>query len=219
MKRIIIIVLLVLFLCVITASAFVIYVSRDVFDDILVMRGCEYNLEGKSRLAKIHFFIAKLLGQSGHEIQTVLGTSYYNLGQYEKAAKEFEKAFDDVAKEGHDYGVGSLLAVSYAHLGKKKQALKMCNYIIDRWKEEDAFNRYNVACAYSVLGDKENALRYLEEAVKRESSYSKMAIQDKDFVKLKDDLRFRKIIDKYYIEGDGEDVPSISLNSSMKKSS
>jgi tetratricopeptide (TPR) repeat protein len=213
MKRFVISILVVLFFCIVIISGFIVYVSRDVFDDILVMKGCEYNLEGKYRIAKAHFFIAKLLGKRGYEIYTVLGTSYYDLGQYEKAAKEFKMAFDDVATQGHDYGVGSLLAASYAHLGKTEQSLEICAYIIKKLREDDAFNRYNIACAYSIMGDRESALHYLEEAIVRDPAYSKMAKEDKDFVNLKNDLRFRELIDRYYTDMHGESVPFVLLDS------
>jgi len=54
---------------------------------------------------------------------------------------------------------------------------------------------YNVACMQSLLGDHEAALTALAESVAKWEPYKEMALKDDDFASLREDPRFRALVD------------------------
>jgi len=56
---------------------------------------------------------------------------------------------------------------------------------------------YNIAACYAMLGDRENALRYLEQATPNHPSYRRYAQEDPEFAAFQNDAAFKKIVGKY----------------------
>ena len=81
------------------------------------------------------------------------GRCYVYVGQTEKANKDF------VAVESKTKRPEVLMFVK-ASLGKKDEAMALADSLL---KADTTEYRYNVACAYALLGEKESALRELEK--------------------------------------------------------
>ena len=61
-------------------------------------------------------------------------------------------------------------------------------------KPEDASTWYNKACAYSLKGDKENALKFLSKATDLDAKCKETAKKDDDLKNLWDDEDFKRIV-------------------------
>ena len=58
-------------------------------------------------------------------------------------------------------------------------------------KPDDAYVWYNMACVYSLMGDKDNTLKNLSRAIDLDGIYKKEAKKDEDFKNLSDDENFK----------------------------
>ncbi|MGI0087647.1 MAG: tetratricopeptide repeat protein [Nitrosotalea sp.] len=82
---------------------------------------------------------------------------------------------------------------SLYRLGKNNEALDLYNRII-RLDHGNAEALYNKACLCSIKGDEYGAITSLERAIRLDSSWKKTALQDKDLVRLKNNSRFKGIV-------------------------
>ncbi len=57
----------------------------------------------------------------------------------------------------------------------------------------DAGFLYNLACAESLLGRKEEALEHLRQSVEADADFKKNALEDPDFDAIRDDPEFSAI--------------------------
>jgi len=90
-----------------------------------------------------------------------LGLAFLGKQMYGEAIQEFETA-NRLAGQKSSYGL-SLLCTAYYSAGKRDKALR----ILEQMKEleKERFVRYlDFAIAYTGLGDKENALKYLQKS-------------------------------------------------------
>jgi tetratricopeptide (TPR) repeat protein/tellurite resistance protein len=77
-----------------------------------------------------------------------------------------------------------------------------CIASIDRLLElepEHANGHYTIACAHALRGgphDREAALRHVEEALSADPELAESIAQDEDFVSLRDDARFRRLVSR-----------------------
>ena len=55
---------------------------------------------------------------------------------------------------------------------------------------------YNLAYALSRSGEKAKAIRYLQRAIEIDPIYRELAISDNDFLTVKDDEEFTKLVTK-----------------------
>jgi TolB-like protein len=89
----------------------------------------------------------------------ILALSYAELGQPEQALA----AADRAVKSTQNPVLLSQIAAAYALAGRKDKARAMIPGIEDQARERYVCG-FNVACMYSVLGDKEQAFRWLDKA-------------------------------------------------------
>jgi tetratricopeptide (TPR) repeat protein len=94
----------------------------------------------------------------------VLALSYAELGQSEKALE----AADRAAQSAKSPAIRSQVAAAYALAGRPDKASAMLDEVRSRARERYVCG-FNVACLYSVLGDKEQAFTWLEEAYHQRS--------------------------------------------------
>jgi len=88
----------------------------------------------------------------------------------------------------------SVRGLTYFHLNRHDEAIK--DFIRSLELKSDAPNTlYNLACLYSLKGKIDDALPYLEKAINKDEKNREMAKTDKDFDNLRDDPRFKKLID------------------------
>ena len=140
------------------------------------------------------------------------GATLLNLKKYEEAIECLNKAIEINPKDAEVcariwYNKGT----AFYALGKQKQLLIFSknNISFNREKLEKAilcFNKaielypeyreawYDKACTYSLLEDKENALKPLQQAIKLDKKYKQKAMKDKDFTSLWSDEDFKRIV-------------------------
>ena len=83
------------------------------------------------------------------------GRCYEADGQKEKAQKEYTRVENCPSP--------SVRLFSKASLGKKEEVMVLADSLL---KADSTEYRYNVACAYALIGEKELALRYIEEEMR-----------------------------------------------------
>lgn len=74
------------------------------------------------------------------------------------------------------------------------EAIKYFVKAIELKTDKIAEAMYNIACAYSLKGDKENTLSNLKEAIRKDVSNKKNAKEDKDFQKFWNDKDFLEFV-------------------------
>lgn len=85
-------------------------------------------------------------------------------------------------------------ACALMETGEKKKALQWANRAMAIDPEEPAI-LYNVACVYSIAGEIEAAVSYLEQAVNAGFGYREWLENDSDLDALRENSRFQKLID------------------------
>jgi Flp pilus assembly protein TadD len=82
----------------------------------------------------------------------------------------------------------------YGHLGRYDEALADLNRSLEL-RPDHPNTLYNLACLFSLWGKPNDALAYLEKAVGKDKKYRKLAKTDEDFKNLRNDPRFKKLIE------------------------
>lgn len=116
------------------------------------------------------------------------GRSYLAWGDSAHAKKDFEHIYKESTN-------GIIRAFSAIHLGYIEEAKVLTDSVLiaDTVTHEE---RYNIACAYSLLGDSEKAFEILEEALKNEYLEFRHLRLDPDFVPIHGP-RFDSLVDFY----------------------
>ncbi len=117
------------------------------------------------------------------------GQAYKAIGKDDLATKDFEKilAIDTAASS-------SVRAYALIRLGRADEARASLPKII----EADSIGEsYNLACLYSLLGDEENAVRYLRETL-NDNQHTIYEIQDDtDLDNIRDTQAYKDFVDEY----------------------
>ncbi|MDR2152691.1 MAG: hypothetical protein LBO72_07715, partial [Helicobacteraceae bacterium] len=56
---------------------------------------------------------------------------------------------------------------------------------------------YNLACVFALIGDKTNALFYLDKSLKKNEMFVKNVLKDKDWQTYLDDAEFQALLNRY----------------------
>ena len=78
-------------------------------------------------------------------------------------------------------------------MGRYQEAIESYDKAIE-FKPDDASTWYNKACCYSLVGNVELAIEYLQKAMQLDSKYIEMAKTDSDFDNIRSDQRFIALI-------------------------
>jgi serine/threonine-protein kinase len=112
---------------------------------------------------------AAALEKENHAIIGNLARIYWLTGQTEKARQQYELAIQQAEKlvlqNPRDHAAHILLGRYYAMLGKKPDALSHINLALSL-NPDDPHYLTIAAVAYVILGDRNNALGVLEQAVR-----------------------------------------------------
>jgi TolB-like protein/DNA-binding winged helix-turn-helix (wHTH) protein/Flp pilus assembly protein TadD len=119
-----------------------------------------------------------------------LGESYLFTGRYEEAATEFKKALE-LSGNANYFLTG--LATAYGMEGRKDEAKKILGELKLR-ATQMYVSPYGLADVYIGLGDKEQALAMLEQAVQERSADLMFLAGAPEFETLRDEPRFRAIL-------------------------
>jgi DNA-binding winged helix-turn-helix (wHTH) protein/TolB-like protein/Tfp pilus assembly protein PilF len=115
--------------------------------------------------------------------RTYLGRAYLHTGRYEQALAEFKRRR---AQAPGSYGdVGQALVLS----GRREEALAELQRLLKLSKERHV-QALDIATIYASLGEKENAMQWLERAYEDRSTNLGFLAQDPSFDALRTDPRF-----------------------------
>ena len=155
--------------------------------------------EGKSQEAAELYVQASAVRPEDYQALALAGLSYAALGNDAAARDVFEKAFTKAQRQIELYPDDAralyMGAIALCRLGRTQQGLDWGSQAL-ALDPEDAGVLYNIACLYSVAGRGEEALDLLERAVQNGFGHREWIEHDPDFVTLRDQSRFRALIDR-----------------------
>jgi len=159
--------------------------------DALANRGVAYDHLGRDDEALADFNRSLELRPDDPVALYNRGTVHGHLGRDDEALADFNRSLE-LRPDNPD----ALCNRGYAYtlLGRYDEALSDLNHSL-KLKPSDPGTLYNLACLFSLWGKPDDALAYLEKAVGKDKKYRKMAKTDKDFNNIKDDPRFKKLIE------------------------
>jgi adenylate cyclase len=116
--------------------------------------------------------------------------------QHDEVARRAMRAIDrQLAIDPQDGRVLQLGTANAARLGLRDKARDLAGRSLEA--RPDAFaTYYNVACAYSIMGDIDDALEMLDHAVQHGRGNLEWIEHDPDFDNLRSDSRFDVILDR-----------------------
>ena len=120
------------------------------------------------------------------------GNMYLLKGENELAKKDYEMVVqkDTIPEEG------SCTMYALMHLGRNDEAIEWMNKMLESSEEEGV--RYEAACLYSLMGDIEKSLYYLEESLKRGNKSYHHMMTDDDIDKIRNLDAFKALMEKYF---------------------
>ena len=120
------------------------------------------------------------------------GNMYLLKDETELAKKDFEMVVqkDTIAEEG------SCTMYALMHLGRNDEAIDWMNKMLESSDEEGV--RYEAACLYSLMGDTEKSLYYLEESLKRGNKSYHHIMTDDDIDNIRNLDAFTQLLEKYF---------------------
>src|SRR5207253_387756 len=116
----------------------------------------------------------------------VLGLVYFETGRYEEAAALSEKAQEVT------HSPSAALASIYARMGRTQEARRILNQVVD-YTRSHYVAASGIAAAYTTLGDKEQAFRWLERGYAEHDGLQFIAF-DPIFRPLHPDPRFADLL-------------------------
>jgi|GEM_PF-1870738 len=117
------------------------------------------------------------------------------LNRYEDALEAFEKTAELGMKSATLY---ITLACLYRKLGKEAESAEACKLARDLIERE---NEYTRACFEAVCGSADAALALLRTALEKKQQTADWARQDPDFEFIRDDPRFKALLDEFSEDG------------------
>ncbi len=134
-----------------------------------------------------------------YQVRCMLVTALMKLGRTEQHGEAARRAMLAVERQlGIDAEDGRALqlgAVNAAMLGLPEKAREFAARVL-KVRPDSFATYYNVACAYSLLGDIDDALAMLDQAVQHGRGNLEWIERDPDFDALRPDPRFDAILDR-----------------------
>jgi eukaryotic-like serine/threonine-protein kinase len=151
----------------------------------------------------------RVLGSEHYYTQETLGDlAYVHLkeGKYPEAQKLYQELVDTEARQNGPESVENVadmeeLAITYAHEGRYADASQLFHQAIgidEKNREPSVTNIawYNFACAAAIAGHRDEAFRYLHEAIDRGFTYADAISGDHDLASLHSDPRFAAVVEQ-----------------------
>lgn len=120
---------------------------------------------------------------------------YQKMKRYEDAVADCKKVIEYETSMPDDLQNKQMLAFAYARSGDIGNALKVIPEVYS--KETDAGDEYNLACMYSLVDRKEDALSHFERALNMGYCDFVHIHNDNDLDNIRDIKRFAQLIDEY----------------------
>lgn len=154
---------------------------------------------GKFEKAARLFTEACKIRPEDYQAPSFLAMAYVELGRRKEQAEADQQTL--VAVEKHidlhpdDGRALTFGAYALAERGQNEKAREWSARALDADRDEPAI-MYNVACTYSRLGDKDEAIELLDRALQQGYGHRAWLANDPDFTSLRDDPRFQELLDR-----------------------
>lgn len=119
------------------------------------------------------------------DVEQLRGEAYRLKHDYERALQHFERVAD--GERNLDLLMG--MAWCFKRVGRLDKAIE-CMRAAYRSSPKVAVVLYNLACYYSLVGEKEEALSWLARAFRMDGSYRKLVAKETDFDPIRNDQDF-----------------------------
>jgi adenylate cyclase len=160
---------------------------------------------GRAQQAVAYYEAAERLRPEEYQPPSMLSTALYSLGRDAEARESVGRALHAIdarlAVEPDDSRALHLGAVLAARLGRRERALSYAHRALELRPGEFA-TAYNVACTYSVLGLRDEALEMLDRAVSTGRGDLGWIEHDPDFDSLRSEDRFAAIVGRLHHKGE-----------------
>jgi tetratricopeptide (TPR) repeat protein len=167
-------------------------VSTKLKPDDYYLRGVNLFLKSKYEKAIEAFDKAIELKSDYADPLSYKGAALGKLGKYEDAIEAYDKA---IKLKPDRAGLRFNKGVALGKLGEYEEAIKAYDEAIEK-KSDYADALYNRACLYYAKeGNEEEALSDLKQTIELDISLKGKAKKDKCFEKLRDDERFKKLVE------------------------
>jgi TolB-like protein/Flp pilus assembly protein TadD len=157
--------------------------------------------QGKMEKAAELFAQASVLDPADYQSLLQGGQCLRVLGRVEEERSVNEQATRVVERHielnPEDARALYLGAIAYLRLGNRDRCLEWSRRALAIDPEETG-TLYNVACIHSLLGESEQALNLLEQAVRHGFGHKEWLENDPDFVSLRDHPRFRSLLESMH---------------------
>jgi tetratricopeptide (TPR) repeat protein len=151
------------------------------------------------------------------------GAALFNLGRYEEALADYDRASESRSNHYAWYNRGTILCnlgryeeainaydralaikpdyasawnnrgVTLSNLGRDREAITSYKEALKTFSN-DANVIYNQACCYALQADIEAAIAHIQQAIALDPNYREMAKTDSDFDRIRDDQRFQNLL-------------------------
>ncbi len=102
---------------------------------------------------------------------------------------------DALRRDPDDLGSISWLAHAYTRIGRVAEGLELDRKLTSLLPD-DSTVRYNLACSFAMLGQIEEALSTLEQAIDLGYRDADLMRKDEDLTRLWDEPRFKELLDR-----------------------
>lgn len=126
----------------------------------------------------------------GLPVHALRGEALRQKEQYEEALRAFQHAAE---QDATDLTALMGLAWCYKRTDRLSKAIEAAEQAY-RASPEEPVLLYNLACYYSLAGDKEQALSWLGRALRMQPSLCRLIAEETDFDGLRDDPDFRFVL-------------------------
>lgn len=155
------------------------------------LRGNYYSNQGKYNDALAAYNWSLELRPNHPDALNNRGAIYDYLGRYDEALADLNRSLE--LRPDHPVALYNR-GTAYGHLGRYDEALADLNRSLEL-RPDHPNALYNLACLFSLWGKPNDALTYLEKAVGKDKKYRELAKTDEDFNNIRDDPRFKKLIE------------------------
>ena len=188
--------------------------DRAFADGLQAFGGSRFAIAEQSLLDAVNFCESRTNAKLA-SVWFIIGESRIQLGKYKAAIEAYQNMLDlnpplmDMLPTrtsivvASPYVAQAQMAVCFLRSGEAKEAITVGHQTIGKLKiympgatEILATAYYNLACAYALTGNKDETIDNLAKAIDLNEKYATSAVDDEDFVSLKEDAEFRALLEK-----------------------
>ena len=159
--------------------------------DTLTNRGVTYDEMGKYEEALADHNRSLELRPDDPTTLMNRGVTYGYLGKYEESLADLNRSLE---LRPDDSATLMNRGTAYGYLDRYEESLADLNRSLEL-RPDHPDTLYNLACLFSLRGKADEALGYLEKAIAGDEKYREKARTDDDFNNIREDPRFKKLVE------------------------